>query len=291
LSVFIYIRNFKLKDAKMWNALIIILPLLALILSGCDSTAKDAWVNVIKKCAIADTIDEAKLLYFGPSNTVGPGSLWRKDIDGKSYGLRIAEETLLDNKKIVNRDESPAQCIGQYATETEIGPKLSFTSALSPVSAEVEADFKRAKSISAKAGEIRWYTVQEKPFEDYIDNLPASNPLKEDINKGNRFVMRRALMVSGYSAEIKFDSSVAAELEGKYFGPLPAKLVGNLGAGIRASWRGGTTLVLESKAPFFVAGELHPWIFGHFRAEGSTRINPAKEIVGKDQVPVFIDSP
>jgi hypothetical protein len=273
----------------MKKQLVIILLLFGFISSGCDSSAKDAWVKVIKKCAIADTIDESNLLYFGPSNTIGPGSLWRKDTVGKGYALRIADESLLDNKKIVNQDESPAHCQGQYATATKLGPKLSFTSALSPVSAQVKTDFERAKLISAKVGEIRWYTIQEKPFEDYIDSLPASSPLKQDINKDNRFVMRRALMISGYSAEIKFDSSVAAELEGKYSGALPAELVGELGAGINASWRGGTTLVLESKAPFFVAGELHPMIAGEFRAESNLRISPDRAIIGKEEVPVSID--
>jgi hypothetical protein len=276
----------------MWNKLLVIIALFTLFLSGCSATAKDAWVEVIKKCAAAQTIDEDKLLYFGPSNTIGPGSVWRKDTVGKGYGLRNANEALSANEKIVHRD-SPARCTGQSVTETELGPKLSFASELSPVSAEVKADFTRAKSISAKAAEIRWYTVQEQPFEDYINELPNSNPLKEDINQENRLVMRRALMVSGYSAEIKFDASVAAELGGKYSGPLPAKLVGDLGATITASWRDGTTLVLESKAPFFVVGELHPWLAnGHMRrVQGEPRIVPRAEIVGKDEVRVFRDNP
>lgn len=275
----------------MWNRLLIIIALFTVFLSGCGPTAKDAWVKVIKKCAVADTIDESKLLYFGPSSTIGPGSLWRKDTQGKGYGLRMANKDLSANENIVHRD-SPALCTGQSVTETKVGPKLSFTSELSPVSAEVKADFERAKSISAKAAEIRWYTVQEKPFEDYIHKLPDSNPLKEDINQENRLVMRRALMVSGYSAEIKFDASVAAELEGKYSGTLPAELVGDWGAAISASWRDGTTLVLESKAPFFVVGELHPWIFSQFlAATGPPRMDEKAEVLGKDQVPVFRDSP
>jgi hypothetical protein len=273
----------------MWNKLLIIIALFTLILAGCQATAKDAWVEVIKKCATTQTIDEDKLLYFGPSNTIGPGSLWRKDTQGKGYGLRMANEDLSENKKIVHKD-TPALCKGQSVTETKLGPKLSFTSELSPVSAEVKADFEKAKSISAKAAEIRWYTVQEKPFEDYIRELPVSNPLKEDINQENRLVMRRALMVSGYSAEIKFDASIAAELEGKYSGTLPAELVGDLGAGISASWRDGTTLVLESKAPFFVVGELHPWLSGHLR-RGKPGIVPRAEIIGKKEARVFRDSP
>jgi hypothetical protein len=244
----------------MWNKLLIIIALFTLILAGCQATAKDAWVEVIKKCATTQTIDEDKLLYFGPSNTIGPGSLWRKDTQGKGYGLRMANEDLSENKKIVHKD-TPALCKGQSVTETKLGPKLSFTSELSPVSAEVKADFEKAKSISAKAAEIRWYTVQEKPFEDYIR-----------------------------AAEIKFDASIAAELEGKYSGTLPAELVGDLGAGISASWRDGTTLVLESKAPFFVVGELHPWLSGHLR-RGKPGIVPRAEIIGKKEARVFRDSP
>ncbi len=274
----------------MWNKLLIITALFTLILAGCQATARDAWVEVIKKCAEAQTIDEDKLLYFGPSNTIGPGSLWRKDTQGKGYGLRMVNEDLSENKKIVHKD-TPALCKGQSVTGTDLGAKLSFTSELSPVSAEVKADFKRAKSISAKAGEIRWFTVQEKPFEDYIHELPDSNPLKEDINQENRLVMRRALMVSGYSAKIKFDASAAAELEGKYSGTLPAELVGDLGAGISASWRDGTTLVLESKAPFFIVGELHPWLSSQFlAAAGPPRMDVKAEIIGKDQALVFRDS-
>src|SRR5687768_16857793 len=48
----------------------------------CTPTAREAWDGVITKCAEHDTSDVKEMIYFGPSNSVGLGSVWQRIPEG-----------------------------------------------------------------------------------------------------------------------------------------------------------------------------------------------------------------
>jgi hypothetical protein len=49
--------------------------------------ARSAWIDVLSKCASTELLGSS-VFYFGASNSVGPGSVWRKEGDG-SLRLRF----------------------------------------------------------------------------------------------------------------------------------------------------------------------------------------------------------
>ena len=50
------------------------------VLFGCPKPPQRSWVEAIQDCGKTD-INSDKILYFGPSNNVGPGSVWRETFD------------------------------------------------------------------------------------------------------------------------------------------------------------------------------------------------------------------
>lgn len=228
---------------------------LCLLMSGCDD-AKDAWSSVLKKCSASD-LNGSKILYFGPSNNVGPGSIWRTGPDG-GFKLRYSTAKLPGEKKFMNLG-TQFNCAGSNVTNFDIKASAALTSSLTPMSIEVSNDFKKAKKIEVSVNAISWDSVEEGPFESYIKSLPALDEVREDIGKGGRLILYRALRVSGYSATLEFSNEDASALKAKYSGVLPSNISGEASANLTASWTSNTKLKIISTSDFYIAGELAPY--------------------------------
>lgn len=247
-------------------------------LHGCvQDTAKEAWNVIVKNCAGSDLTGGA-IQYFGPSNNVGPGSVWRPGPDG-GYRLRYSLGDMPGEKNFITRGE-PYKCDGSKTTSFGLNAAVGLTTSLAPVSAELANDLKKAKSIEVQAQIIAWDLVREGPFESYIKTLPASSGVRDDLNRGDRLVLYRALRVSGYTAQLKFSASDAASLKAKYSGPLPKALTGDIGAQLSANWADDTTLKLTSSSDCYIAGELAPYSSAGFAIGGSIFGKPVATSVG-----------
>ena len=184
---------------------------------------------MVKKCVASDLNGET-ILYFGPSNKVGPGTVWRAGSDG-GYRLRWSLQEMPGNEVFMNPGNQ-SSCEGSSTTKFGFKAALGLTSQITPASGSLANDFQKAKSINVKAASVAWNTIKEGPFENYIKALPATAGIREDLGKGNRLVLYRALRVSGYSAVMEFNTSDVAELKAKYPGPLPKSVTGELSAGL-----------------------------------------------------------
>ena len=96
---------------------------LAFLGTACPSQddAMASWHMILDKCTGDETIDPKKVVYFGPSNQVGPGSLWRRPA-GKGWHLRrllfdIAEHDDLDNVVLRGADST---CTGSVEVSIEM---------------------------------------------------------------------------------------------------------------------------------------------------------------------------
>src|SRR5262245_6363522 len=83
-------------------------------LAGCDEAQK-SWLDALKDCGITD-INSSKVLYFGPSNVVGPGSGWRETLDTRGdhvdYRLRFTSDELPSPKDFLQPAGGGYQCKG-----------------------------------------------------------------------------------------------------------------------------------------------------------------------------------
>jgi hypothetical protein len=236
---------------------------LAISVSACvhGKDAKTAYEKGIKPCAVSD-LNGKNILYFGPSNAVGTGSIWRKDNSGV-FHLRYDLSQMPDPKNFL-ADSTPFDCTGSDLSKFAFGANASLDA--QPVSAELKADIQRGRTVESKAT-LAWVPIQEGAYKDYVDAMPAAGP-RADLMAGDKYVLARALKVASFETTLEYSSTIAAGLSGKYNGPLPANLAGNAGGGLTASWTGGNKLTLKSNGSFYIAGEFQPYLPSGFAAAG-----------------------
>lgn len=240
-------------------------------LSGCKQDAKAAWNDIVKKCAKSD-LNGSKVLYFGPSNNVGPGSIWRVP-EGGGYRLRW---TLGDmpGSEVALLPGNEVSCAGVAKTDFSGKASAGLLTSVTPASGEAAVEFGRARKITANADSLSWDILKEGPFEQYVRELPATSSIKQELGTNTRLVAVRALRVKGFSAELEFSASQAASLKAKYQGQLPAQLTGELNLGLEGTWVNETTLKIAAK-DFYIAGEL-----GKYEAAGfAAADNPVSDAV------------
>ena len=238
----------------------------AMILTGCNGAkgAKEAWSKVISKCAQTD-LNGNQILYFGPSNAIGPGSIWRKDAQGV-FRLRYDLSQMPDPKNFM-APYSEVSCDGTATSAFNFKAEAGLDAV--PVSAELKTDLGKARKVEAKATSIAWVPVAEGPFQTYVRSMPADAGPRVDLDASDKYVLTRALKVRGFSTSLEFSSDVAAGLQAKYNGALPANLAGNVTGGLNASWKNGNTLTLTSAADFYIAGEFQLYSPTGFASAGN----------------------
>jgi hypothetical protein len=244
---------------------------------GCGSQgARSAWNDVVKKCANTDLTGD-RILYFGPSNNVGPASIWR-EVEGGGFRLRWTTAEMPGVERAALLKGIEASCAGTRTINFSGEATAGLVTSIAPVSGDLSADFSRARTVSVSTTSIAWDTLKEGPFELYVHDLDDSNPIKLELKTNSRLVEIRALRVRGFTAELKFNGSDAASLKAKYQGGLPAGVTGDLNAGVQAKWTEATTLKI-SAPDFYIAGEL-----GHFKSDSFSAV----EVGGFE--PVKVDS-
>jgi hypothetical protein len=221
-------------------------------ISGCEDDGKKGWSEVVRKCAVSDLIPE-KIMYFGPSLNVGPGTVWRK-AENNSYRLRWTLDSMPTHSNDFLQTGAKFDCKGASSTKFEADSSIGFSSNLSKVSGNIAADFKEATDIEVKASQLQWDLVIEGPYEQFVKSLPPKNGgFRTDLEKGGKLVLYRALKVTGYEATLTFDSQTGTSIKGKYSDTITST---NFSPSLNLAWSGNTELKITSKEDFYIAGEL-----------------------------------
>ena len=255
-----------------------LLPLVAfsLLVAACDEDdVKTAWDNVLRKCVVSDLLGYT-VIYFGPSNPIGPGSIWRDDGSG-GYRVRWTLDDMPGNTDFIING-NPYNCDETSPTKFSLKAALGLIGTVSPASDELSNDFQKAKNIEIKATSVAWDIIREGPYGAYVEKLPADGGVREDLGKGDRLILYRALRVRGYSAKLEFSSEDAARLKAKYSGQLPKPLTGAVGAELSASWSEDNTLTLSSAKDVYIAGALAPYSAIGFAGAPRSRFGKLKDI-------------
>jgi len=252
----------------MSKRIVLLLFCVALLASSgcCCFTAEDAWTDVLSKCAVSE-LNGNKILYFGPSNNVGPGSIWREPEDG---GFRLRNTVSDMPRKPIDfiHKGTEFSCNGAQLSSTASGVAATFESSLSPIDAELSADLKAASNINMKVDSCAWDEIKEKAYENYIMQ-PINSEYYEDLERSNRYVLSRALRVHGYSVELKFSKKISSKIKASYSGQLAKELTGKFGAELSTEWTSDNTLRISAKKPFYIAGEMSKVKSGVFASRSS----------------------
>jgi hypothetical protein len=251
----------------------------AMLLAGCKD---NPWHLLAKDCAVND-LNGDKVLYFGPSNVLGPGSVWREASADAGGGYRVRwDSTAIPTPATWAKTGAEFTCQGSKTSKISGGATAKFTSQLAPLNGQVAADLSRATSVEVKASKMKWDLLLEGPYEQAVRQLAANSAIRQDLEKPGRLVMYRALKVQGFEARMSFDRSAAAELQAKYSGGALQKLNGELGAGLNVKWTSETEMVITAPGDFYVAGELVP-----YETTGFASVAAAAKVMNiKKDVPV-----
>jgi hypothetical protein len=232
-------------------------------LGGCNGSSTTGGKAFLDNCA-DDQLRSNAVLYFGPSNQIGPGSVWARLGSNGGYQPQWRTEDLKLNAKVVVQPGMSFPCDFSKSSTFTANGGLSVLSPAANVSAEVKADFARAKTIKVSASEAAWDTVVAGPYLVQLKGI-SDVAIKSDVFGKNRLVVRRALRLSGYKALLDFGTTLAPEIKAKYDGvKLGAKTVGEVGAEFNARWTNDEKLELSAADNVYVAGEFAELINGEF---------------------------
>ena len=258
---------------------ILLMVVLALSMTGCEKTARAIWKDILAPCSESDLIGK-DVVYFGPSNTLGVGSVWRKRADG-GYALRwkLAGTGFVE-------PGGEFVCSGKAKKTTKIKPSVVLGALIAPVTGSISAEFDRARDVTVSVESARWEQIVEGPFEAKIREGGFEAGVINDLKESGRYVLTRGLVVKGLKAQLTFDSSSGLDVKGK----LPA---GDIAPGsennpfefgIEANWTGNTTLSLVAKTDVYIAGQLSEFRAGGLAGPGDL-IGPPERGVGEKSVP------
>ncbi len=233
--------------------------LILLLFIGCKDDARAIWKSVIKKCAKNDLLGK-DILFFGPSNNLGPGTIMQKFTTGGG-GIQVSHlfsEFSSDPDSIINVGQT-FSCEGMKSSRTTIGADLSLESAVS-ISGDLGIELKRAKKISVKVNSAQWVDIITGPFRQQILSLSDDNIVKKDLLVNGHLVLSRALRVRGMHAELSFSSEIGGEIKAKYPEIIIDSGPADAGVGLNGKWIGDTKLVIDSTSDFYIAGELREFL-------------------------------
>lgn len=250
-----------------------ILMVACIALSACAATPNsgDGGRQYVNSCSDSD-LNSKSVLYFGPSNQIGPGSVWiRLGING-GYQPQWRMEDLGVDTTVVAPGLS-FECSITATSQLTADAGLSVLSKVTTVSADVKSDFSHAKSIQVSSTKAAWDTLVAGPWSQRIDGLKNA-AIRADVQGKNRLVLNRALKLSDYKAVLDFDTAVKPEIKAKYDGKLLSSTqVGEVGAQLTASWTQDGKLELTAKGDIYVAGEFAPLQDGKIVAgRGGSRV-------------------
>ncbi|CAJ48464.1 putative lipoprotein [Bordetella avium 197N] len=231
----------------------------AALLQGCSPTIKTAWSKILERCADSD-INSSTTLFFGASNTLGPGSIWRKAPEAAGGGYRVRwRNHAIPDAKAWSLAGQTFTCDGINSIHLSGDAVGSFSTEILPVSGQLQTDFALAKSIKVTASKMRWNEVMEGPFEQTIAQLPDTAPIKEDLARPGRLVLYRALKVEGFDTTLSFDAPISAMLQGKYPNNPQMILPGHDTLSASFKWVNDSELHVSVPSGFYVAGQLVPF--------------------------------
>ena len=233
------------------------------VLLACSSPdSGSAADEFVKGCADSE-LNSKSVLYFGPSNQIGPGSVWSRLGSTGGYQPQWRMQDLGVDASVIDQGKS-FSCDLTKSSKLTTDAGLSVVSSVSNVSADAKADFARGKVVSVSSTGAAWDTVVAGPYGVKLRAL-SDSAIRSDITLPNRIIMRRALRLEGYRVTMAFDTSIAPGIKAKYSGKILGKeTLGDVGANLSAKWTQDDKLELTAASGIYVAGEFAQLVNGEW---------------------------
>lgn len=247
---------------------LLLLVAATVLLVGCsDKSARVAWQKVLKGCATSDLLGK-DLVYLGPTNNLGAGTLFRK-MGRDGFQLSLPADAYMNGVDGLIHDDSPANCKGTAKTSIALGGKVTTDQLLS-VPMELGATLSDAKTVEVSVDSYRWQSIVLVPYEDFVTKLPTDSSVRRAIIDKQDRILTRALRVSGLKAKLLFATAVEPSVKATL--PSAIKDAAGNGVELKATWKDDRTLELAAVEDAFIAGEFRYYKEGGLAAAGESFI-------------------
>jgi hypothetical protein len=219
--------------------------------------ASTAWRNVIKKCAKSDLIGR-DTLFFGVSNTIGPGSVWRFADDRSirlMFELSDAFPDQSDQSKVVKANNTAA-CLGSATSSWNIKLGLPFSTGATPLTLDIGVLLGQAKKVTVSISGFALDDIKETEWKEAFKGLAPDSPYAKEILQDNRVVAENAVKVTGFKAVFDYKTNFSVDVQGKYKGL--GFILGNSSAGKDNQSGGSASKIIDtvSKDATSIAGAI-----------------------------------
>lgn len=248
----------------MQRTRLLLLMLAAMSLAASCSPPKTsvATNEFVNGCADSD-LNSKSVLYFGPSNQIGPGSVWSRLGPSGGYQPQWRMQDLGVDARVIDQGK-PFACDLSRNSRLAANAGLSVISSVANAAAEAKTDFSRGKIVNVTSKGAAWDTVVAGPYNARIKGI-ADAGIRADVAGPNRIILRRALRLDGYKVTMDFDTAVKPAIKAKYSGKiLGRETVGDIGANLSAQWTSDDKLELTASDGVYVAGEFAQLVNGEW---------------------------
>jgi hypothetical protein len=230
------------------------MALLGLSIVSCNGKvdARAMWRNVLKGCSASDLLG-ANVLFMGSSSDLGAGTILRRTSDG-GYNLRWRASSVgyPGYPGSVIAPGVPSTCSGNSTVKSKLSPSVDVGALVPGLGASASADIKRGREVTVSVGSWQMEQIEEGPVEAAFKEKKIAEEVQNDVVAQGRFVISKAILVHGLTAEISYDSSTTADLKLKYTSPTAV----TVGAGLQGEWTANGTLKISSTKDIYIAAEL-----------------------------------
>jgi len=181
--------------------------------------ASTAWRTIISKCAKSDLLGRESL-FFGVSNLIGPGSIWRRADDGSIRLVSVLSDVVTnadDESKIVLANNIVA-CTGNSKTGWNIKFGLPFSTGATALSLDIGAILGGAHSVTVSVKGYAMDTLDEDNWKKAFLGLGQDNIYLQDARQPNRLLAENAVKVTGLTAVFNFNHDFSGDVQAKYNG-------------------------------------------------------------------------
>ena len=229
---------------------------LALMFSaaGCRyQQSKSAWQEVLSRCGAGEAL--AGGVFFGPSDQVGPGALWRRTDTG-GYNLRwtLLEARGAGGAALPLQAGTESACKEGSFTLERMFPSLLLTTPLLPLNDDLEADLDKVDKVTVRVQGWAVDRLAEGAYGGMLAALPADAVLRKDFGREAIMAQVSGLRVKGFAVSLEFAPADAAALKQKRKDLSIRR--GNRGASFIAKWVKPTVLELAAERDVYVFGRL-----------------------------------
>ncbi len=198
-----------------------IIALLASISIGAPALAQNSsatWKQILKKCDPTQEIGK-QILFFGVSNSIGPGSVWRFAND-KSIRLvstlSDAVPSASDQAKIIAPGKINV-CATNQSTKWNLKLRLPFSTGATPLTLDIAAALGKADDVQVS---IEGYGIDVIDEFQWKSLIPLNSSFVQELNQPGPqlLVAENSYKVTGLKATFSYKTDLSADVKAKFKG-------------------------------------------------------------------------